>query len=39
VKEANIRFECKLDQMIQLGTKNDGADLIIGEVVTQQASV
>lgn len=33
VKEANIRFECKLDQMIQLGTKNDGADLIIGEVV------
>ncbi|MFK5277770.1 flavin reductase family protein, partial [Lactococcus lactis] len=31
VKEANIRFECKLDQMIQLGTKNDGADLIIGE--------
>ncbi|MCI2925474.1 flavin reductase family protein [Staphylococcus hominis] len=33
VKESNIRFECKLDQMIQLGTKNDGADLIIGEVV------
>ena len=33
MKEANIRFECKLDQMIQLGTKNDGADLIIGEVV------
>ena len=33
VKEANICFECKLDQMIQLGTKNDGADLIIGEVV------
>lgn len=33
VKEANIRFECKLDQIIQLGTKNDGADLIIGEVV------
>ena len=33
VKEANIRFECKLDQIIQLVTKNDGADLIIGEVV------
>ncbi|MCI2897863.1 flavin reductase family protein [Staphylococcus hominis] len=38
VKEANIRFECKLDQMIQLGTKNDGADLIIGEVVMYHIS-
>ena len=33
VKEANIRFECKLDQMIQLGTKNDGADLIIEKLL------
>ncbi|MEI7413812.1 flavin reductase family protein [Staphylococcus hominis] len=38
VKEANIRFECKLDQIIQLGTKNDGADLIIGEVVMYHIS-
>ena len=29
VKEA----KCKLDQMIQLGTKNDGADLIIGKLL------
>ena len=33
ISSSIIRFECKLDQMIQLGTKNDGADLIIGEVV------
>ncbi len=29
-----MRFECKLSQMILLGDVLDGADLIIGEIVT-----
>ena len=29
-----IRFECKLSQIILLGDELDGADLIIGEIVT-----
>ena len=33
IKEAKIRFECKLDQIVKLGNDADGADLIIGEVV------
>jgi len=33
IKEAKVRFECKLDQIVVLGSEEDGADLIIGEVV------
>ena len=29
----NIRFECKLHQIVQLGNKDNGSDLIIGEIV------
>ena len=29
IKEAKIRFECQLEQMILLGSEDDGADLII----------
>ncbi len=34
IQEAKIRFECKLSQIILLGDELDGADLIIGEIVT-----
>ncbi|HEF0932429.1 TPA: flavin reductase family protein, partial [Staphylococcus aureus] len=34
IKDAKMRFECKLSQMILLGDVLDGADLIIGEIVT-----
>lgn len=34
IKDAKMRFECKLSQMILLGDALDGADLIIGEIVT-----
>ncbi|HDJ3072041.1 TPA: flavin reductase family protein [Staphylococcus aureus] len=34
IKGAKMRFECKLSQMILLGDALDGADLIIGEIVT-----
>lgn len=34
IKEASIRLECRLDQIIVLGSEDNGADLIIGEVVT-----
>lgn len=33
IKEAKIRFECQLEQMILLGSEDDGADLIIGKIV------
>lgn len=33
IKEAKIRFECKLNQIVKLGDDKDGSDLIIGEVV------
>ncbi|OEL04566.1 hypothetical protein AST12_03080 [Staphylococcus succinus] len=33
IKEAKIRLECKLNQIVEIGSKDDGADLIIGEVV------
>ncbi|PTI78496.1 hypothetical protein BU064_07775 [Staphylococcus succinus] len=33
IKEAKVRLECKLDQIVEIGSKDDGADLIIGEVV------
>ncbi|HHP7501544.1 TPA: flavin reductase family protein [Staphylococcus aureus] len=33
IKDAKMRFECKLSQMILLGDALDGADLIIGEIV------
>ncbi len=32
IKDAKMRFECKLSQMILLGDVLDGADLIIGEI-------
>ena len=32
IKEAKIRFECQLEQMILLGSEDDG-DLIIGKIV------
>ncbi|MGW9856902.1 flavin reductase (DIM6/NTAB) family NADH-FMN oxidoreductase RutF [Staphylococcus hominis] len=38
IEEANIRFECKLDQIVQLGDESDGADLIIGEVTMYHIS-
>ena len=34
IKDAKMRFECKLSQMILLGDVLDGADLIIGKIVT-----
>ncbi len=34
IKDAKMRFECKLSQMILLGDVLDGANLIIGEIVT-----
>lgn len=34
IKDAKMRFECKLSQMILLGDVLGGADLIIGEIVT-----
>ncbi|CDR23716.1 nitrilotriacetate monooxygenase component B [Staphylococcus argenteus] len=34
IQEAKMRFECKLSQIILLGDELDGADLIIGEIVT-----
>ncbi|HCY1393895.1 TPA: flavin reductase family protein [Staphylococcus aureus] len=34
IKDAKMRFECKLSQMILLGDVLDEADLIIGEIVT-----
>lgn len=34
IKDAKMRFECKLSQMILIGDVLDGADLIIGEIVT-----
>lgn len=34
IKDSKMRFECKLSQMILLGDVLDGADLIIGEIVT-----
>lgn len=34
IQEVKIRFECKLSQIILLGNELDGADLIIGEIVT-----
>ena len=33
IKEAKVRFECKLHQIVQLGNKDNGSDLIIGEIV------
>lgn len=33
IKEAKIRLECKLERIVEIGSKDDGADLIIGEVV------
>ncbi|MDY4021302.1 flavin reductase family protein [Staphylococcus borealis] len=33
IKEAKIRFECQLEQMILLGSEDEGADLIIGTIV------
>ncbi|PTI42782.1 hypothetical protein BU056_00575 [Staphylococcus succinus] len=33
IKEAKIRLECKLNQIVEIGSKDDGADLIISEVV------
>lgn len=34
IKEASVRLECRLDQIVVLGSEENGADLIIGEVVT-----
>ena len=34
IKEAKIRFECQLEQMILLGSEDDGADLIIGKLLS-----
>ena len=33
IKEAKVRFECKLHQIVQLGNKDNRSDLIIGEIV------
>ncbi|MCE5090094.1 flavin reductase family protein [Staphylococcus devriesei] len=33
IREAKVRFECKLNQIVVLGSEENGADLIIGEVV------
>ncbi|PHK50292.1 flavin reductase family protein [Staphylococcus edaphicus] len=33
IEQAKIRMECKLDRIISLGDKQEGSDLIIGEVV------
>lgn len=33
IKEAKVRLECKLERIVEIGSKDDGADLIIGEVV------
>lgn len=33
IEQAKIRLECKLDRIIPLGDKQEGSDLIIGEVV------
>lgn len=33
IKDLKIRMECKLDQIIQLGSPLEGSDLVIGEVV------
>ncbi|CAM3153569.1 hypothetical protein CD039_07595 [Staphylococcus argensis] len=33
VKQAKIRFECRLHQLIPLGDEIEGSDIIIGEVV------
>lgn len=33
IKEAKIRLECKLERIVEIDSKDDGADLIIGEVV------
>lgn len=33
IKQAKIRLECKLERIIPLGDKEEGSDLIIGEVV------
>ena len=34
IKEAKIRFECQLEQMILLGSEDDGADLIIEKLLS-----
>jgi flavin reductase (DIM6/NTAB) family NADH-FMN oxidoreductase RutF len=33
IKEAKIRLECELEQVIPLGKDNEGCDLLIGKVV------
>ncbi|WP_088041459.1 flavin reductase family protein [Bacillus sp. EAC] len=33
IKEAKIRLECQLEQVIPLGVNNEGCDLLIGKVV------
>lgn len=33
IKETKVRLECKLERIVEIGSKDDGADLIIGEVV------
>lgn len=36
VADAKIRFECKLDRLIEIGDEEQGNDLILGEVVQYQ---